>query len=171
MTGLAAAVAVIVSAWNPALFAERSPEASAQRRLGWLLAAAIVVVVTAATESILDLLSVSVPTFRTAAGAVIALVGARWLVGPAPRWRDAGNQLGHGAMDVATPEIVVAAMSGVASDGWALTALGVGLALAASLGLVAMGPTGRWLSWLRRLLGGSAVALGVALIYAGIRAV
>ncbi len=170
MTGIVAALAVIVASWNPALFAERSPGVSSARRQAWLVGSGVVLAIAAVTGPILDVLDVSVPTFRTAAGAVIALVGARWLIGPPPRPGD-GNQRAHGAMDVATPEIVVATMTTTASDGWPSALLGVVVAATLTVALVTTAASGRWVTWLRRLLGGVALVLGVALIYAGIRSV
>ena len=168
MTGLAT-LALLLAAWNPALFLERSPGAGPRRMLGWGIAAGLVLALAAATQPIIDLLDVSEPTFRTAAGAVIALVGARWLVGSPPRV-DRGDELGHGMMDVTTPEIVAAAMA-AATGGWGFSAFGVALAVAASMLLAASSSEGAWVPWLRRLLGGLAVGLGIFLVYAGIRSV
>lgn len=163
------AVAVVIAAWNPALFAERSPSAVSRRRTGWLVGAGMVLVLAAATAPLLDLFDVSVPTFRTAAGAVVALVGARWLIGSSPREGD-GDPLAHGLMDVGTPEIVAAAMA-AATYQWLTSLVGVGVALGLVIAVTDRGTAGRTVAWLRRTLGGAAVLAGVVLIYAGIRAV
>lgn len=168
MTWLVAVGAILV-AWNPALFAERAPAAPPRRKMGWLVAATVVVLMAAGVDPILDLLDVSTPTFRTAAGAVVALAGARWLVGPPPR-SDGGDELTHGMMDVASPEIVAAALA-AGTAGWLPALGGVGAGLALSLALSAQAPSPRALRWMCRLLAGGAVAAGIVLVYVGIRAV
>ncbi len=169
MSGVAVAIAVMVSAWNPGLFAERSGTPSQRRLFGWAAGSGAVLALAALTGPILEAIDVSVPTFRTAAGTVLALVGARWLIGSTPR-RDEGDDLAHGAMDVGTPEIAAAAMTTTAVDGWLMAVIGLVLAVALTsvLGRFADAP---WIGWLRRLLAGLAVTIGVALIYAGIRSV
>ncbi len=163
------AIAAVIAAWNPALFAERSPSAGLRRRAGWMIGTGIVLLLAAATGPILDLFDVSVPTFRTAAGAVVALVGARWLIGAGPRDGE-GDPLAHGLMDVGTPEIVAAAMA-AGSYQWFTALVGVGVALALVIAVTIRGAARPTVSWLRRTLGGGAVLAGVVLIYAGIRAV
>ncbi len=169
MTGFAAGLVILVSAWNPAVVAERSAATTAR----WLgLAAAAVAAVTIAlfTDPILSGLDVSIPTFRTAAGAVVALTGARWLAGSPPR-PDEGSATLLGFIDGATPAVVAAAMAVTAVDGWWMTVVTTAIALLATLGLQRVDAAPGSVAWLRRLIAGVAVAAGVALIYAGIRAV
>ncbi len=170
MNGALAALLVMVAAWNPPLLAERTPTIDKQRWLGSAIAAAVVLVVAAVTDPFLDVLDVTVPTFRTAAGAVVALVGARWLIGPEPR-SDEGNATMLGVVDVATPSFTMAAMATAVTTGWVWAAAGTALAAATTVALQRFPVGDTILRWLRRGTAGLAVAIGVALIYAGIRAV
>lgn len=170
MTSLVAVLATVLVAWNPALVAERAPSVTGRRRLGMALAAAAGLGLALAAEPLLDVLDVSVPTFRTAAGTVVAVTGARWLAGPRPH-RDEGDPLLLGAIDVATPALYFAVVATSAASGWWPTAGAVAVAAAATAGLHAVPMPEPAIRWLRRLIAGAAVGLGVALIYAGIRAV
>lgn len=170
MSGFAAIVFVIVAALNPPLVAERSRSAELGRWLGYALGIGAALAVAAATAPILEALDVSIPTFRTAAGAVVALTGARWLVGPGPQ-PDGGDVLVLGVVDAVTPGLVLAVMATTAVDGWPATVGGAAVASAASMALAAGRLPPPVVRGLRRLVAGLAVAAGVALIYAGIRAV
>lgn len=170
MTGIAAVVAIVLAAWNPALLAERVPVVDARRWIGIAIAALAGLALALAADPLLDVLDVSVPTFRTAAGAVVAITGTRWLVGADPR-RDEGDAVLLGLIDVATPAVMFAVVATSVESGWWPTAGAIAGAAAATAGLQVANVPGPALRWLRRLLGGLAVGLGVALVYAGIRAV
>ncbi len=62
-------------------------------------------------------------------------------------------------------------MAVTAVDGWWMTVVTTAIALLATLGLQRVDAAPGSVAWLRRLIAGVAVAAGVALIYAGIRAV
>jgi small neutral amino acid transporter SnatA (MarC family) len=170
VTSAAAVLLTVMVAWNPALVVERAPSAGGRRRLGMVLAAALGLGLALAADPLLDVLDVSVPTFQTAAGTVVAVTGARWLAGPRPL-RDEGDPLLLGVIDVGTPALFFAVVATSAASGWWPTAIAVGVVAAATAGLRSVALPEAAVRWLRRLLAGSAVGLGVALIYAGIRAV
>jgi small neutral amino acid transporter SnatA (MarC family) len=144
------------------------------------VAAAAGIVLAAVHEPILDLLSVSAPTFRIGAGLVITVLGLRSLLLAPEPWTEgvAGGRLAV-LVPIAfpvliTPELAVAAVSFGADEGTATTVGGVVLAL----GLVAIvgswrrlaedGPRPAWLVPLGRLLGAGAVVVGVARLVSGI---
>jgi small neutral amino acid transporter SnatA (MarC family) len=170
VNGILAALLVMVAAWNPALLAERAPALDRRRWTGSAIATAVVLAIAAFTQPVLDVLGVTVPTFRTAAGAVIALTGARWLMGPAPQ-PDEGDPRMLGTIDVATPSFTMAAMATAVATGWVWSAVGAALAALGSLALQRSSAADSTVKWLRRGTAGLAVAVGVALIYAGIRSV
>jgi small neutral amino acid transporter SnatA (MarC family) len=170
MTGVGAVVAIVLAAWNPALLAERTPAPAPRRWAGIATAAVAGLVLALAADPILRALDVSIPTFRTAAGTVIAITGARWLVGPPPR-EDDGDPLLLGVIDVATPAVAFGVVATSAASGWWVTAAAVAVTAAATAGLQAASPPAAAVRWMRRLVAGVALGLGVALVYTGIRAV
>lgn len=170
MTGFIAVLLTVLTAWNPPLVAERTPAASHRRTLGMALAAAVVVGVAAFAGPMLDALDVSVPTFRTAAGTVLAVTGARWLIGPGPQG-DEGDEMLLGVIDIATPAIVFTVVATTAASGWWPTAISMAGAAGFTAWAQSIAAPVPVMRWLRRLLAGGAVGLGVVLIYAGIRAV
>lgn len=170
MTGFVAVLMTVLAAWNPAVVAERAPTATGRRWIGMTLAAVVGLGLALVADRVLDVLDVSVPTFRTAAGTVLAVTGARWLAGQSPH-RDEGDALLLGVIDIATPALYFAVVATSAASGWWPTAGAVAVAAAATAGLQFAAVPQPALRWLRRLIAGAAVGLGVALIYAGIRAV
>ena len=170
MTSVVAAMAILVVSWNPALVLERAPALDARRWMGMAIAAGLTLAVAIASDSILAALDVSAPTFRTAAGAVIAVTGARWLVGPTPH-QDAGRPMALGFIDVGTPALVFAVIATTAASGWWWTAAGIAVAAGVTGGLQRAAISPALVTWARRMLAGGAVGLGVALVYAGIRSV
>lgn len=172
MTGLAAAIVAIFASWNPFSTPRLTVTSRQDQVFGATIGAGIVALVAAGTDPILSALSVSVPTLRTAAGAVIALFGARWAIGPAPTpVAPDDNPTLLTAIAVVTPSTVLAAMAITGEDGWLTTVIGIALTLAASIALDRAGLSERLAGMLRRATGGIAVAVGVALIFAGIRSV
>jgi hypothetical protein len=170
MTSVVAAIAILVVSWNPALVAERPPALDARRWIGMAIAAVLSLAIAVASDSILAALDVSAPTFRTAAGAVIATTGARWLVGPAPQ-PDEGRPAALGFIDVGTPALVFAVIATTVASGWWWTFAGIVIAAGATGGLQRAAIPPALVGWARRMFAGGAVGLGVALIYAGIRSV
>jgi len=174
LNGIVAAMLTVVAAWNPFAVPGRSPAddpTPRPRMLGLAIGAGTAALVAAFTDPILSLLSVSVPTLRTAAGAVVGLFGARWAVGPAPRPVEGENATLLTAITVLSPPTVFAALAVTAHDGWMLAAIAIAVAFAAATTVLWRGPSGRVADVLRRSTGGIAVAVGVAMIFAGIRAV
>lgn len=170
MTGFLAVLIAIFAAWNPAAVAGREPSMSRQRIGGLAMGATIVALIALFTEPILSALSVSAPTFRTAAGAVLSITGARWLFfgAPAP---DSSPDLRIALVDSLTPATVFTAMATSSRDGWLLTVVALAGAVALTIAVGRASPPERVSESLRRGIGGLAVATGIALVYAGIRAV
>jgi len=170
LSGAAAVLAAVIAAWNPPLVASRRAGLDGRRWVGMTLAAAATLGVALAADPILDALDVSAPTFRSAAGAVLAASGARWFVGPRPK-PDDGPPLVLGIVDVVTPALLFAVTATTASSGWGVTATGVVVAALVTAALQRLPLPPAVMPWLTRLVAGGALGLGVALIYAGIRAV
>lgn len=171
MTGFAAAIVTIVVAWNPFAILPAEADDAKQRAIGWAIGAAVIVLVAAATDPILSLLSVSAPTLQTAAGSVVALFGARWLLGPAPKPAEPGG-IGLAATVVTlAPPAVIAALAVTAEEGWVAAMIGVGIALLATIATARSRLPETACHTLRRATGAAAIAVGAALIFAGIRSV
>ena len=148
--------------------------------VGAAAAGVVAVVLAALHEQILDLLSVSAPTFRIGAGLVIVGMGLRSLLLAPEPWTEgvAGGRL-TALVPVAfpilvTPELAVAAVAFGADEGTGITIGGIvlGLGLFAALGswtrLAEDGPRPTWLVPLGRLLGAGTVVAGVARVVSGV---
>ena len=174
-------------ALNPARAAFGVPRAGRSPRdvlglaaAGGLIGGLAVCVAAAAGDPLLDLLDVSEPSFRVAAGVVAALAGVADVFRrpPAPEpalpgWRAALVPVAIPV--VARPALVVLALAAGAEQGVLLSAAAMALAVALLTGLVAgwpsEGPSGRALRWAARVLAVGLVACGVLLTIDGILAV
>jgi small neutral amino acid transporter SnatA (MarC family) len=131
-------------------------------------------------DPLLDLLDVSDPSFRTAAGIVAALAGAIDLFRrpPLPEpalagWRAALIPVAIPV--VARPALLVVALGAGADQGVLVSAAAIAVGVATLVGLVSAGPPddtrGRVLRWAGRLLAAALVAGGIILTLDGIMAV
>jgi small neutral amino acid transporter SnatA (MarC family) len=179
--------AVLLLALNPPRAAFAVPREGRSRRAVVRLAAAgaaigglVVLVAALAGDPLLDLLDVSEPSFRLAAGIVAAVAGAADLFRrpPAPEpalpgWRAALVPVAIPA--VARPALVVLALGAGADERVLASVRTMLLAIALLTVLVALWPTegapGRALRWVSRLLAAGLVACGVILAIDGILAV
>lgn len=154
-----------------------------ERRAPMAVAAAIAgllaVIVAALSDPVLDALDVSPATFRVAAGIVLGLAAARWLIVGAPAVSSDGSPDGWGRVGVpllipvlVTPQLVTVSLSAGADDGVAVVVAGaaVGLLLA-SVGAIV--PKRRQVVWTTgaRLVAALAIALALALAVDGVKTV
>jgi small neutral amino acid transporter SnatA (MarC family) len=148
--------------------------------VGATVAAAVGIALAALHDQILDLLSVSAPTFRIGAGLVIAAMGLRALLLAPEPWTEgiAGGRLAA-LVPIAfpvliTPELAVGAVAFGADEGTGITVAGIllGLVVAAALGswprMADDRPRPPWLVPVGRLLGAGAVVVGVARVVSGV---
>jgi small neutral amino acid transporter SnatA (MarC family) len=179
--------AVLLLALNPPRAAFAVPREGRSRRAvvrlavaGGAIGALVVFVAALAGDPLLDLLDVSEPSFRLAAGIVAAVAGAADLFRrpPAPEpalpgWRAALVPVAIPA--VARPALVVLALGAGADERVLASVRAMLLAIALLTVLAALWPTdgaqGRALSWASRLLAAGLVACGVILAIDGILAV
>ena len=125
----------------------RSPrEVTVMTALGAGLGACCVLLAALAGDPLLDLLDVSEPSFRTAAGVLAALVGAvdlfRRPPSPEPALPGARAALVPVAIPlVARPALLVLALGAGADEGVLVTAAAMALGVAALTALTAAGPT------------------------------
>ena len=171
MTGTVAVLVASVVALNPSMVARRQYGRPIDRWItGVVIAAVAAALVGALAEPIRDLLSVSEPTMRTAAGAVLALTGARWLVGPSPGPGEADPTV-DATLSTFSPAVVMTAMATTAEDGWLITVAGITLAVIITIGLCATGHHGRISTWAVRGFGAVAVVAGLAMVVSGVEVV
>lgn len=171
MTGILAVLVASIAALNPSMVARRQHGRPIDRWLtGVVIAAVAAAVLGALAEPIRDALSVSEPTMRTAAGAVLGLTGARWLVGPSPEPGEADPTV-DATLSTFTPAVVLTAMATTAEDGWLATVAGIGLAVAVTVGLCLKGHHGRISTWAVRGFGAVAVVAGLAMVVSGVEVV
>jgi small neutral amino acid transporter SnatA (MarC family) len=179
--------AVLLLALNPPRAAFAVPREGRSRRAvvrlavaGGAIGALVVLVAALAGDPLLDLLDVSEPSFRLAAGIVAAVAGAADLFRrpPAPEpalpgWRAALVPVAIPA--VARPALVVLALGAGADERILASVRAMLLAVALLTVLAALWPTegaqGRALRWASRLLAAGLVACGVILAIDGILAV
>ena len=180
-------VAALVLALNPPRAAFGVPRAGRSpssvlgvTAAGGLIGGLAVCLAAAAGDSLLDVLDVSEPSFRVAAGVVAAVAGILDLFRrrpppePAlPGWRAALVPVAIPV--VARPALLVLALGAGAELGVLLSVAAMVLGVALLTGLVAWwpseGPRGRALRWAARLLAMGLVACGVILTIDGILAV
>ena len=171
MTGTIAVLVASVAALNPSMVARRQHGRPVERWLtGVVVAAVAAAAVGAMAEPIRDLLSVSEPTMRTAAGAVLALTGARWLVGSSPGPGQADPTI-DATLTTLSPAVVLTAMATTAEDGWPVTVAGIALAVVLTAGLCLRGHFGRLSAWATRGFGAVAVVAGLAMVVSGVELV
>jgi small neutral amino acid transporter SnatA (MarC family) len=179
--------AVLLLALNPPRAAFAVPREGRSRRAvvrlalaGGALGGLVVLVAVLAADPLLDLLDVSEPSFRLAAGIVAAVAGAADLFRrpPAPEpalpgWRAALVPIAIPA--VARPALLVLALGAGADERVLPSVRALVLGIALLTVLVALwptaGPRGRALRWAGRLFAAGLVACGVILAVDGILAV
>jgi small neutral amino acid transporter SnatA (MarC family) len=171
----------MLAAVNPAAVAlalwprERGPVVAAAAAITW----ALVLVAAAASGPLLDLLDVSAATFRIAAGVVVGLAGARWLVFgqssvdvdvPAGSWRRVGVPLLIPAL--VSPQLAMVAISTGADDGTLVGAWTAAVVLLLACGAAAMTKRRR-LGWLvgARFIGALGILAAFALVVDGVKSV
>ncbi len=178
-------VAALVAVVNPArAVASVAPGLLRSGRWVFLAGSAVAAVMGVALvllhDPVLDLLSVSEPTFRLGAGLVIAAMGLRSLLLEPEPWSEgiAGGRLAA-LVPVAfpvliAPELAVSAVDLGADEGNGIAIVGVlvAMALAGLLGswprVARDGDRSVWLVPLGRLLGAGAVIFGVARAVSGV---
>ena len=168
------ALAAFLVAVNPAAIAASLPASVATRAIvtAALLSAAVVTLAAVLSEPVLDLLDVSAPTFRVAAGAVLAVAGIRWVVvGARPTVQEDASALALLPLFLA-PQVVAVAITVGVDDGVATAALAGAAALfAAVVAALWRGRGLTWWSWSARLIGVAGVAIGLALVVDGVKTV
>jgi small neutral amino acid transporter SnatA (MarC family) len=159
-----------------ALVRDRRTDRPRSVAAGVVLAAVVLVALGAAADPLLELLDISLGTYRLGAGVVIAVAGLRWLVAgsvPACEEPDDDRRLaGFVAFPVLlTPGAVVLAVSVGAEHGVVGTAIGAVLAVGlAGIGLYLRRSLPHLLMvGLVRLLGAAATVLGTVIAVDGIR--
>lgn len=166
---------------NPAAAALALAEDHRTRRVlpvgaGAVLAAAALVALGAVADPLLDALDVNLGTYRLGAGVVVATVGLRWLVTGAATPVDAPDRDAALAGFVAFPVLFTpgaAALSVSVGAGDGAGTLATAVVVAVGLGGAAI-QVRRWLppsvtTWLVRLLGATAVVVGVIVAVDGVR--
>jgi small neutral amino acid transporter SnatA (MarC family) len=154
---------------------ERASVAAVAIGLAW----GLVLAGAAASEFLLDLLDVSEATFRIAAGVVLGLAGARWLlVGvsptdvdtPAGTWRRVGVPLLIPVL--ITPQLAMVTISTGADHGVLVAAGTSALALAVTWLAMTLRKRRRW-AWAvgARFLGALGIAVAFALVVDGVKSV
>jgi small neutral amino acid transporter SnatA (MarC family) len=138
-----------------------------------LLSAALVTLAAGLSEPLLDLLDVSPPTFRVAAGVVLSVAGIRWVVVGA---RPILDHEPSSAMELlplfVPPQLVAIAITVGIEDGVATAAIAGAVALLVAV--IAASGRGKgltWWSWAARLVGLAGVAVGLALVVDGVKTV
>jgi small neutral amino acid transporter SnatA (MarC family) len=174
----------LVLALNPARAAFAVPRAGRPRgtvvgvaALGGVVGGLAVCAAAAVGDPLLDVLDVSDPSFRLAAGIVAALAGAGDLFRrpPAPEPALAGRRAALIPVAVpafARPALLLLALGAGADQGALVTAGAMAIGVALLIALVAAapidGPGGRALRWAGRLLGAGLVAAGILLAVDGL---
>ena len=170
---MSALVAFLVAVNPPAIAAALACSVSMRAiSIAALLSAALVTLVAGLSEPLLDLLDVSPPTFRVAAGVVLAVAGIRWVVvGARPIVDESPSPVGLLPLFV-TPQLVAIAITLGVDDGVATAAIeGAGALLVAVIAARWRGMGLTWWSWAARLLGLAGVAVGLALVVDGVKTV
>jgi small neutral amino acid transporter SnatA (MarC family) len=169
---MSALVAFLVAV-NPPAIAGSIPRPVTLRTitLAALVAAALVALAAGLSQPVLDLLDVSAPTFRVAAGTVLAVAGIRWVVVGARPIEDAPGPLGL-VPRLFTPSLLAIAITFGVEDGAISATLAGGAALlTAVFAAVWRGRGLVWWSWSTRLVGLAGVAVGLALVVDGVKTV
>ena len=175
MSGLGPVILMVLAAANPtagALSIAWRPSNRDQWRPRVVMAVAAAVallwIVAALADPILDTLSVTTGTWRLATSVPFAVAGLRWMLFPARPVHDeprSGVQVALIALTVLfTPQLVAVVLATAAHDGTLRTLAGVALAAITTTALLWFRalPT-PLLSAITRLLGGLAILLAIAL--------
>jgi small neutral amino acid transporter SnatA (MarC family) len=175
------ALLAMLAAVNPAAVAlvlwprERGPVGA----VAAAITLGLVVVAAAASEPLLDALDVSEATFRVAAGVVVGLAGARWVVfgartadidTPPGSWRRVAVPLLIPAL--ITPQLAMVAISTGADDGTAVATGTAAVALALAWVALVVAKRRR-LGWVvaTRFIGALGVVVAFALVVDGVKSV
>ena len=175
MSGLGPVILMVLAAANPAAGALSIAWRPSNRdqwrpRVAIAVAAAVALlwVIAALADPILDALSVTTGTWRLATSVPFAVAGLRWMLFPARPIHDeprAGTQVALIALTVLfTPQLVAVVLATAAHDGTLRTLAGVALAAITTTALLWFRalPT-PLLSAITRILGGLAILLAIAL--------
>lgn len=171
-----AALLAVFGTWNPPATAHRVGAPGGRRVIGLAVAAVIGVVLAVLGDRLVDLLGVSAPTFRTAAGVVVAITGAVDLVRrPGNHGDDGrvqrGDRLADGLVAGLGPGPAFAATAAGVDAGWFIAALVVVAAAAVTVWWLTRSRGGTVSAWLIRSIGGVAVLAGVVMIIDGVSTV
>jgi small neutral amino acid transporter SnatA (MarC family) len=170
---MSALIAFLVAV-NPPVIAAALPRAVAMRTIAIaaLLSTGLLVLAAVLSEPVLDLLDVSAPTFRVAAGAVLAVAGIRWAIVGARPMDDKEPRAVTLLPRFFTPQLLAIAITVGVDDGAITTTLaGAAALLAAVVAAVWRGRGLAWWSWSARLVGLGGVAVGLALVVDGVKTV
>jgi small neutral amino acid transporter SnatA (MarC family) len=180
-------LAALVTAFNPCWVALGVPRAGRSRRdvvaitaLGGAGGALAVLVLSLLSGPLLDVLDVTTPAFRIAAGVVAAVAGAVTLVRPAPLPDPALAGRRAALVPVAVPlvvrpALVFLALSAHADRGVPVTAAALAASVAALVAVVARvapeGTGGRAVMWVARATAAGLIAASVLLVLHGVYSV
>ncbi len=165
------AVLAVLAAWNPPATAVSIRPPSRGRAIGLAVAAAVGIGLAALGETLLDVLDLSAPTFRTAAGVVVAVSGAAHVWGRTAIPVEGDGVFG-GAVAGLYPAPVFAAVVAGVDAGWLPAAGAVAASAALSWWLVIRPDDDRAVTSLSvRLVGAVAVLIGVAMVVSGVKSV
>jgi small neutral amino acid transporter SnatA (MarC family) len=170
---MSALVAFLVAV-NPPVIAAALPRTVAMRAIAIaaLISTALLILAAVLSEPVLDLLDVSAPTFRVAAGAVLGVAGVRWVIVGAKPMDDESPRAVTLLPRFFTPPLLAIAITVGADDGVVTAAVAGAVALAAAV-VAAMwrGQGLAWWSWSARLVGLAGVAVGLSLVVDGVKTV
>ena len=163
-----------LAALNPPAIAAALPRSVTMRAtaIAALLAAALVAIAAGLSEPVLDVLDVSAPTFRVAAGAVLAVAGLRWVVVGARPVDDEDSRPLALLPRLFPPQLLAITITVSVEDGVVTSAVAGAVALL--LAVIAARWRGRgllWWSWSARLVGLAGVAIGLSLVVDGVKTV
>jgi small neutral amino acid transporter SnatA (MarC family) len=167
-------LALFLVAVNPAAVAASVPRAALSRpraQVAFITTAVTAAVLAGCNGPLLDWLDVSPPTFRVAAGAVLGLVSARWvLLGAKPITTVEDVPIFSLLL---SPQLVAVTITAGTEVGAASATAGTVVALVASGAAVYWqelpGPA-VW-SWATRLVGVAGIAMALALVVDGVKTV
>jgi small neutral amino acid transporter SnatA (MarC family) len=168
------ALAAFLVAVNPPAIAAALAASVTMRAItiSALLSAALVFVTAGLSEPVLDLLDVSPPTFRLAAGVVLAIAGVRWVALGARPTVDGAPRAAALLPVFLTPQLVAIALTTGVDDGVATAAVaGAAALVVAVLATCWRGRGLVWWSWAARLVGVGGVAVGLSLVVDGVKTV
>ena len=175
MTGFVAVFLTVLAAANPptvpltVAWPRTEGRAWTLRVLGALVTVtALLIVVAIVSDPILDLLSVTIGTFRLATSVLLAFAGLRWLLLPARPVTDApSSPLVGGVLALTllfTPQLVAVTIATAGKDGAWPTSISLVVAAGAAAGLLLWNRVpDAILGAVARLLGGLAIVFAITL--------